>query len=658
MSKAIHPPTATRHEANGNRGEESKEEFMRRYFLFVHYATEEHTDYNWTKLYGFRLTASFEDRFRADLKYLSAILSPLLDLTGQRWEGRAFLFVDLGWARLLQKGRPVHFLTLGANLDQIHTALVKLKKLTKEIQIIDAFELLQLLTILEENLDEVTADRYTRFLAGGLDRMRYDAPKVAEAAIRIANIGRQVPIFRLDDDVIYFGNRRHEAGSHARSTAGRWKDDVQNVQRSIARLCERYQRVSRNPRIHYFAFSGTYCQPPYDEQPSRQVAEPGVDRENEEEVLNGFATRVVELAELPRIMPSGVSEKATVKSSTALSFLRGLINYGANPFRQVISGAGLCLSDGAILDLPPYSNMRLNVVWIDDHLKFSLHHELGHFDIHIGEVGHARVGEARFPQLRHSGAPTYKDVMWHMKSYMPRLVMGCVADGWLRASPELKRALTGRLTTDQIRDLRKKYVPHVYASEFLEVMLGKYGGGADPERRKQFRQRLWESALARLREVVKGWSGDEFSGTFLGLFARGEVPDQYPQGLCDYLPEQFKLGLSAAVKVLPGQMPPDPPTCKDFEKASLSDALQILVDDFVEYLDVVQFWKFFVYSVRFLLNRDRQSYEMKRPGESLDWMFPPDEVEPEDSGLPGGPKRERVKVEVPKQAKRRLKRTG
>jgi hypothetical protein len=76
-------------------------------------------------------------------------------------------------------------------------------------------------------------------------------------------------------------------------------------------------------------------------------------------------------------------------------------------------------------------------------------------------------------------------------------------------------------------------------------------------------------------------------------------------------------------------MPSGALTPTDFCEPSLSVALQVLVADFVEYVDVVQFWKFFVYSVRFLVNQDCQSAEMPTPRASLNWMRPPDELERE-----------------------------
>jgi len=312
------------------------------------------------------------------------------------------------------------------------------------------------------------------------------------------------------------------------------------------------------------------------------------------EFLNGFATRVVQLADLPAKLPENKltltddEEKkhtVTFKSNRVLAFLRGLTDYGANPFRQVISGAGLCLSDGAILDLPPYSNMRQNVMWIDDHLKYSLHHELGHFDIHIGEVGHARVGAAQFDQLRLDSAPTYNDVRWHIKNYMLRLLMGCVADGWLRAVPALKKALTKQHTRQQLQQAKKllrQHVPHLYASEFLETMLGVHASSPDPDRRKRFKQLLWESALARLKYVVECWSRPEFKGTFLDLFVSGLVPvdlGRFRDYFCGYLPKKLNEGLSKAVEQLPTQVPSGSLEGEDFDNLSLTEALQVLVDD-------------------------------------------------------------------------------
>ena len=120
-------------------------------------------------------------------------------------------------------------------------------------------------------------------------------------------------------------------------------------------------------------------------------------------------------------------------------------------------------------------------------------------------------------------------------------------------------------------------------------------------------------------------------GTFLNLFITGEAPTSLASGLRDYLrsylPEKLRMGLSKAVADLPPEVPSADMTGRDFDKLSLLDAVQVLIDDFYQYLDVVRFWKFFVYSVRFLLNRERQNPgEYELPGQNLNWMFPQDEV--------------------------------
>jgi hypothetical protein len=598
----------------------------RSYILFVNYLAPS-TDCNW-RIRGLAWTTAFKDRFRRDMRYLSEILKPLRGSNGQYWNGRAFVFVDVGWAHLLahQEGPR----SRSSEVSDFALALGSIRMLsglpgeTKEVQIIGAYELMELLNEVALSLDKETRQKYGCLLDCRNDRMLRHAPGTAEAAIRIAHIGRQVPIFRFGDDVIFLGARRPDA------TEEKWMHDVKMTRGSIAKLCDCYVSVSENPRIHHFAFSGNYDQPQYIEEEGKQGAKPKENQVNEMGVLNGFATSVVELAELPRIMPSSANEKAAVRSSTALRFLRGLANYGANPFRQLISDAGLCVSDAAILDLPPYLNMRQNVLWIDDHLRFSLHDELGHFDTPIGEVGDARVGEVRFPKVRDTDAPTYGEVMFHMKVYMPRLILGCVADGWLRASPALKRAVTSEHSMTRIRAPLRAKVPYVYATELLDFMRGQCAGREVAEPKKQLlKQRLWELARIRLEKMAEEWSGSQLCGTFLGMFAAGRVPDGCPKDLCTYLPEHYRIGLSEAVKALPEEMPSGALTPTDFCEPSLSVALQVLVADFVEYVDVVQFWKFFVYSVRFLVNQDCQSAEMPTPRASLNWMRPPDELERE-----------------------------
>jgi len=648
----------------------------RRYFIFVHYKITQaktnpernYDDYWWTEPSGPHFTEAFEKRLTSDMDYLARVLAPLHvkcmdDANVESWEGRAFLFMDIGWENLVLGDKDDRRFMM--HLQRIHDDLARLKENRVQVQIIDSCELLDLLEVLERNLDEETRGKYSRFLVGGLQRMRYDAPKVAEAAIRIANIGRQIPVFRFDEDVILCRTDQLQA---------------ETIRQSIALLCQRYVEVNRNPYVHYFVFSGFYSRSgKYDELPNRM--DPLLDSDiAKADMLNGFATRVVQLAELPSTPdellaamrglepdPPCTAPFAKINSDKALTFLRGLHEYGANPFRQVISGAGLCLSDGAILDLPPYSNMRFNVVWIDDHLKYSLHHELGHFDIHIGEVGHACVDDAQFPQMRHDMSntkpkspsapkpPTYADVKWHM-SYLLRLLMGCVADAWLRKLSSLKQALTSAYSPDHYFRLRRflaDNMPYVYADKYFEVM--RWNKWMDPKElrknapsvqetinndaKEAFRKQLWDKALERLDMVAKKWSAPGFQGTFLGMFATGEVPEGYSKDLLDYLPPEFGDGLKKEIEKLKNSKFEKYGLVQyknDLEKATLGEALHILIDDFVDYFEVVRFWKYFVSSVRFLLNDS--DHDLKaREKISLKWMFPPDEIKAENQGADNAP---------------------
>jgi hypothetical protein len=587
--------------------ETTQTQIERRYFLFVHYSLK--GDREWRRQ-GRALvvdTVRVLSRLREDIRYLIQVLSVAKDDQGQGWRGFAFIFLDPGWTEMLKGDRPMAAAELAVSLETargiIQNGLEAEFGKKLPLNLITAAQLVQLLDTLDnQEQPRKQKNRYFKFFAGGTRQLRYDGPKVVESAIRIANIGRQVPIFRFDDDVIFQGGR---------SLKGDRQQEILGTQQNILRLCERYRELSIDPKINYFIFSGSYTG--RTESADTETAEL-VDTSPAGNVINGFATRVVQVATLPEasISPVGLRDQASVSTDIAMKFLNELYRYGANPFRQVISGAGLCLSDSAILDLPPFSNMRLNIMWIDDHLKYALHHELGHFGLREPTRHSARVAGAGFKQIRYDAPPTYKDVEWHMHQYMLRLVLGCIVDSWLRKVPQLKQKLRD-LPHDQFAALMNE-VPACYVDEFFDVVPGGWQKGSS--RKDEFKQELWTVARERLNVLVSAWSHDEFEKTFLGLFVRGKDHPRYNE-FSSYFPEQMKAGFGRAVtQVSDGHRSLNTATL-NLNDPTLEEALCVLLDDFVEYFELVLFWKYFVQSVRFMLNgRDR----------TLIWMFPHDLV--------------------------------
>jgi hypothetical protein len=592
----------------------------RLYLVCVHYALKSPEDWEWINRH---LTVKYDfvvPRLAHDLCYLRRVLRPRPGKDGQVWRGFAFIFLDPGWTSLLsQTPGAFGMAALGADLNAAQSAIeTRLDQSPilhgvsepRRERVITAGNLLYLL----DSLDAAArgrGDTFYRLFAGGAQTLRYDAPKVVEAAIRIANIGRGIPLFRFDDDVIFHGRR---------SAAIRTQEDPDSAAdaeaENVLRLCGRYQDTLKDPLVRYFVYSGSYEAP---------VGQLGACPDNDPRLLNGFATRVLQLAQLPeqRNRRTEDTTEGTIRASVVEAFLEEMVELGANPFRQVVSGAGLCLSDGAILDLPPYSNMHLNVMWIDDHLKYALHDELGHFGrwTRTHHTYEARVHEAHFPQLRHgrrAGGPlfTYKDVRWHLQTYMLRLLLGCVADAWLRGRHEVKQA-THSLSKDAY-DALVQSVPHIYAGRFMEVLPGgwePFPGKPSPE---QFKEDLWRRGCQRLQRAVASWSDSLYEQTFLGLFAQGAAHSRYEE-FKEFLPAAMPEGLAKAVQGLPDQYQnaQRPSANAALDDLSLQEALVTLVDDFVGYMTLVQFWPFFVQSVRCLQNQHAQ-YLRK----DLEWMFP------------------------------------
>jgi hypothetical protein len=452
-----------------------------------------------------------------------------------------------------------------------------------------------------------------RFLAGAGQSLYYDGPKLIEAAIRIANLGRGVPIFRFDADVLFYGARSTVDPSQPANP-----NSANDTRDGIAALCRHYERLTEDASVGHFVFSGRY----------RGTRDSPADVFRE-----GFATRTVQLADLK--IPIDPAAQVAVPAEKSRWFFDKLIGLGANPYAQVTSGAGFCLSDGAIVDLPPFSNMRQNIIWIDDHLKHALHHELGHFELDRPHSRHGRVNDAVFDQIRfETGRPNAKDAEWHMQHYMIRLLLGCVADAWLRGDRKLKLPVPGapglsttdpiELTCPDVEYFRTAgvSVPGVYAREFQKVLLASWGSREIlPWMEENMRTRMWNSAVTRIGKFVTEFADQsELSWTYMDLFVKGykAYPAlEPPPNQSGILPKEFKEGLIAVADRL--KLEPVPPRGRALAEKevnrALVDALAVMVDDFIDYIKLVIFWKDFVQLIRFLLNLDREELDLK-------WLLP------------------------------------
>jgi hypothetical protein len=591
----------------------------RLYLVCVHYHLKSPRDWAMISRHLTLKNDIVAPRLAGDLHYLRQVLRPRPDADGQMWKGFAFVFLDPGWTTLLGGGNPLHMAALGADLIaaqvEIERRLAQITELSgasdpKRERIVTAGNLLYLLQLLDMAA-RGRGESFYRLFVGGAQTLRYDAPKVIEAAIRIANIGCGMPLFRFDDDVIFYGQRSPTLKPAEREGAA---DDAA---RNILRLCQRYEETVKSPLIRYSVYSGAY------DAPSDQEFDTCTD--NDPRLLNGFATRALQLAQLPKQRNRQTEGTTTgvIRAQVVRAFMTEIAELGANPHRQVVSGAGLCLSDGAILDLPPFSNMHLNVMWIDDHLKYALHDELGHFGrwTRTHHSYKARVSGAHFSQLRHarrSDGPlfTYEDIKWHLRTYMLRLILGCVADSWLRGKPGVKQgtsSLEGMLYNDLMHS-----VPHIYGETFMDVLPGGWVDLPGQPTMGDFKQKLWRRGCDRLRRAVELWSDDTYEHTFLGLFVRGYAHTRYEE-FKDFFPVGMPEGLARSVQRLPelyqNALRSSPEIVLD--DPSLEQAVVTLVDDFVDYLSLVQFWPFFVQSVRYFQNQHAQYRR-----DDLEWMFP------------------------------------
>ncbi|MEK6405582.1 MAG: hypothetical protein AABN34_01320 [Acidobacteriota bacterium] len=371
-------------------------------------------------------------------------------------------------------------------------------------------DLLELLT----HLIQAGEPNLTSFLSGKGQQFTYDSPKFVEAVIRLAR-GR-IPHLAIDPII-------------------RFDEDVEPNARSIELLLQEYQEMERKQPFYFF--SGTYGDPDGGDDTINDHAvrthwffpagvkslkldltdetlelirneelnlgddvvetisvSLGIPREQPQqeklELIKAIKQAYYFLADLSYLGATEVNNSALFYSET-LKKLSGRTRAISRPERQVISGAGLIMSNLAVDLLPPFMNFTNQTVWVDDHVKRRLHEALQD----ISKTHTERVSKARSKQDRHKDGVKDSDMQFARKIYFERLLRGC---------------LLHRIVVDLEGN------PTEY-SKLIEDIVAYRMKRNDPKLSKRrlgsLRNRLMIQVERHYTLVLRCWSSNEFEGT-------------------------------------------------------------------------------------------------------------------------------------------------
>lgn len=345
----------------------------------------------------------------------------------------------------------------------------------------------------------INAKKLSALLLGGGSFLFYDSPKVAEAIIRLARRHNNEPFLRFDEDVIVNGD-------------------------SVKALIDEYDSMLASGE-QYFFFSGSY-------RKNDRV------RESEMFWLNDFAVRTHFLS-----VPDNGNFKLDVK--LAEKFIEEISAIGADVYNQPISGAGLCISPMAIMQLAPFANVGRNIIWIDDAIKRALH-------VGIGDIAPSAIREvpsARFNQDRYGGTViSQKEIDWGIQKYLPRLVHGC-------------------LMHSTMVNLSGITYEGSFANYFINYMRTKKKPTAAD--RKKWRSTIEE----RLSAIYAAWTADTYRKNLAG------------KRLAEWASQALDIRQPQAIKFV-----------------------NEVIDDLEEYIDLMDIWPYIVRTVDFEVRRDTQKF--------------------------------------------------
>jgi len=424
-----------------------------------------------------------------------------------------------------------------------------------------------------------------RWFVGETGEGAYDSPKVVEAFFRARLIGAGIPVFRVDWDALVNVEDHRFQRLGITEDALRASLDREDTERK--RLVTRtwvcsagYQTPGASTYDEWSRGFATRIQPALRAEPEmcRLVygTHFGLLHSKIEVPAGGLSVDDI----TKRCWDQDLAERYLgVKQSSDGSWVEtehesSIATLGAHPLYAVVSGALLNLSTGAILDLPPFSNMIRGVMWIDDHLKYELHKALGHFR-YTGEP--CRLSSS-FTVVKGRSAPQPNLAAYTWASYLPTLLLGLVMDAWIRKERE----------KDEERPLVKA---------LREAITG---GIFDRRIAMQLERALRDVAIERIRKVHSAWSAlmdpETNRHTLASAWATSHVADLAGKALQTTHPhirfneESRGLGLVATaggeIRAISDLRPP------------IADALRELIWDAVEYIDLTLRWPGMIQTIR------------------------------------------------------------
>ncbi len=470
------------------------------------------------------------------------------------------------------------------------------------------------------------ADRLKPRMVGNARGLRYDSPKIIEAIVRLRLLGSGVPVFRVDYDVLLRGEENC---------------DKKNLEFSstIGSCLTAYQLRRDSPNLSSFIFSASYdhklLRDPkssddfhawgrafatrvyptllFDEklitttlnaiEKRQQQAEADKDQDLnankniEADEWDCYAAKTFRPALARQFFGFGAND-------LVVSELGGIGELGAHPTTSVISGAMLYLSDGAIVDLPPFSNFSLNVSWIDDHLKYCLHRELGHLrkptlqdNLREGKrsdlLTYSKMDEVI---VQKAGRKIQEDLrLYIFDIYLPTLLRGTILDAWITPNPLLK--FRPEELTPENRKLRSELLNAKQSGDLPSALQNALAECKFTEHaRFELTAELEKSALKRITQVRQQWAAlmDKGVETFASIWAKGMA-----RRCCPDLKDKYKS--KHKPKYLGIVDDPDLPVEQDLSVDDLSHAVSQDLTQFHDacnYIEWTRDWPTIVQVVR------------------------------------------------------------